>query len=101
MTYAERMETKLVAAFAPTHLEIIDESEDHRGHGGYREGGETHFKVCIKAEVFNNMSRIARQRAVMTAVKQELDERVHALALVVSGTEINQARDHKSKIKNA
>jgi len=85
MTYAERMREKLTEAFAPEALEIIDESEDHRGHGGYQEGGETHFKIVIKAAAFNGMSRVAQQRAVMAAVKQELDERVHALALVVSG----------------
>jgi len=86
MTYAERMREKLEAAFTPVALEIIDESEAHRGHGGYRDGGETHFKVIIKAAAFNGMSRVAQQRAVMVAVKAELDERVHALALVVSGT---------------
>ena len=85
MTYAERMQTKLTEAFAPVELEIIDESEAHRGHGGFQEGGETHFKIIIRAEAFNGMNRVAQQRAVMAAVKQELDERVHALALVVSG----------------
>lgn len=85
MTYAERMQQKLTEAFAPVELEIIDESEAHRGHGGYVEGGETHFKIIIRAAAFNGMNRVAQQRAVMAAVKQELDERVHALALVVSG----------------
>jgi len=86
MTYAKRMETKLVEAFAPTHLEIIDESEAHRGHGGYREGGETHFKLVITAAAFNGMNRVAQQRAIMTLLKPEMDERVHALAMTVSGT---------------
>ncbi|MCF6304029.1 MAG: BolA family transcriptional regulator [Rhodobacteraceae bacterium] len=85
MTYAERMKTKLTEAFSPSNLEIIDQSEDHRGHGGYREGGETHFKVVIKAAAFNGMNRVARQRAVMALLKPEMDERVHALALEVSG----------------
>ena len=85
MTYKDRMQLKLTEAFAPVTLEIIDESEAHRGHGGYQEGGETHFKIVIKAAAFNGMSRVAQQRAVMATVKQELDERVHALALEVSG----------------
>ena len=85
MTYKERMHEKLTEAFAPDTLEIIDESEAHRGHGGYQEGGETHFKIVIKANAFNGMSRVAQQRAVMAVVKQELDERVHALALEVAG----------------
>ena len=86
MTYAKRMREKLTEAFAPEVLEIIDESEAHRGHGGYQEGGETHFKIIIKAAAFNGMSRVAQQRAVMATVKDELTERVHALALEVSGT---------------
>lgn len=86
MTYAERMREKLEAAFSPVVLEIIDESEAHRGHGGYKQGGETHFKVIIKAEALNGLSRVAQQRAVMATVKAELDERVHALVLEVSGT---------------
>jgi len=85
MTYAERMREKLTEAFAPEVLEIIDESEAHRGHGGYQDGGETHFKIVIKAAAFSGMNRVAQQRAVMAAVKDELDERVHALALDVSG----------------
>lgn len=86
MTYEERMRGKLEAAFNPVVLEIIDESEAHRGHGGYIEGGETHFKIKIKSAAFNGMSRVAQQRAVMATVKAELEERVHALALEVSGT---------------
>ena len=85
MNYAERMETKLRDTFSPSHLEIIDQSEDHIGHGGYREGGQTHFKVVIKAKYFNGLTRVSQQRAVMTLLKPEMDERVHALALDVSG----------------
>ena len=85
MTYAERMREKLTQAFAPVSLEIIDESEAHRGHGGYQDGGETHFRVVIKAAAFNGMNRVAQQRAVMATLKEELEERVHALALEVSG----------------
>ena len=77
------MERKLTSEFHPQQLEIVDESEDHRGHGGYREGGETHFRVMIRARSLKGMSRVARQRAVMSCLKAEMDERVHALALDV------------------
>ena len=77
------MERKLTSGFHPQQLEIVDESEDHRGHGGYREGGETHFRVLIRARSLKGMSRVARQRAVMSCLKAEMDERVHALALDV------------------
>jgi len=77
------MERKLTSEFHPQQLEIVDESEDHRGHGGYREGGETHFRVLMRARSLKGMSRVARQRAVMSCLKAEMDERVHALALDV------------------
>lgn len=85
MTYSERITKKLTEEFAPVHLEVIDESESHRGHGGYIEGGETHFKVVMKSAALNGMSRVAQQRAIYATLKDELNERVHALALQVEG----------------
>lgn len=84
MTMKQRMERKLTDEFQPQTLEIIDESEDHRGHGGYREGGETHFRVVMRATTLAGKSRVAQQRAVMNCVKAEMEERVHALALDIS-----------------
>lgn len=85
MTYSERITRKLTEAFAPIHLEVIDESEQHRGHGGYIEGGETHFKVVMKSAAMDGLTRVARQRAVYKVLQSELDERVHALALQIDG----------------
>lgn len=85
MSYAERITNKLTEAFSPDHLEVIDESEQHRGHGGYRDGGETHFKVVMKSAAMNGLSRVARQRAVYKVLEEELNERVHALALQIDG----------------
>ena len=85
MAVADEIREKLVQAFAPEHLEIIDESESHRGHGGWREGGETHFKVVICAAAFAPMNRIQRHRAVHEALTPELVGRIHALSLDISG----------------
>ncbi len=81
----DRIASKLAAAFAPDHLEVIDDSESHRGHGGWRDGGETHFRVVMRAAAFDDMSRIARSRAVHAALRDELDGGVHALALDLRG----------------
>lgn len=86
LSYSDRITQKLTEAFAPVHLEVIDESEQHRGHGGYREGGETHFKVVMKSAAMDGLSRVARQRAVYKVLEAELNERVHALALQIDGT---------------
>ena len=81
MTMKARIESKLSAAFAPTRLEVMDESESHRGHAGWREGGETHFRVHMVAVAMAGKSRIDRQRAVNRCLADELSGPVHALAM--------------------
>jgi len=83
MSVRDTIAEKLLVKFAPTHLEVVDESENHRGHGGYREGGETHFRVRIASPEFTGMSRLAQHRAVMEALDAELKGGVHALAVEV------------------
>ena len=84
MSMQTQMRTKLEQAFAPQSLEVIDESEQHRGHGGWREGGETHFRVRMVAEAFAGQGRVARQRAVNKCLAEELATTVHALAMELS-----------------
>ena len=81
MAVADEIRTRLEAEFRPTRLDVVDESERHRGHAGYREGGESHFRVTIAAPAFGSMSRIERHRAVHDALGRELVGRIHALAL--------------------
>jgi BolA family transcriptional regulator, general stress-responsive regulator len=81
MTYKDRITTKLSDALQPTVLEVIDESEQHRGHGGHREGGETHFRVVVVSAAFAGKGRVERHRIVNGLLAAELAERVHALAL--------------------
>ena len=83
MTKADRIHNSLTAAFAPLALEVINESEQHRGHGGYSDG-ETHYRVRMTADAFVAMSRIARHRAVHAALGAELVAEIHALALELS-----------------
>ncbi len=85
MGIEDEMRDKLQTAFQPRELVIEDESEKHRGHAGYREGGQSHFQVVIAAEVFGPMSRIERHRAVHGALGKDLVGRIHALALQISG----------------
>ncbi len=82
MTMAATLKGKLTKALAPTRLEIVDESHRHRGHAGWREGGETHFRVEVVSDLFEGRSRVERQRLVYQALAEELRERVHALQLV-------------------
>jgi len=72
---------KLTDAFAPEHLEVIDESHQHAGHAGARPDGESHFRVKIVAEAFRAKSRVEQHRMVNAALAEELRQRVHALAI--------------------
>lgn len=78
---AMAIDSKLRTTFTPSRLAIEDESSRHHGHAGWREGGETHFKVEIVSAAFEGQSRMARQRQVYAALKAELDAGLHALAL--------------------
>lgn len=81
MSRSEEIKHRLNAAFSPQFLEVIDESEQHRGHAGFQEGGESHFRVRLRAASFAGQSRIARHRAVHAALGSELMTAIHALAL--------------------
>jgi BolA family transcriptional regulator, general stress-responsive regulator len=81
VSVAEQLRAGLERALHPTRLEITDESERHRGHGGWREGGESHFRVVVVSERFQGLSRIDRQRLVHEAAAELLRERIHALSI--------------------
>jgi BolA family transcriptional regulator, general stress-responsive regulator len=85
MRRTQEIQTALEMAFGPQHLEVIDESEQHRGHSGYAEGGESHFRVVIRAPQFAPMTRLQRHRAIHAALGPQLIGRIHALALDVTG----------------
>lgn len=78
---ATTIDEKLRATLAPVRLAIEDESSKHHGHAGWREGGETHFRVEIVSQAFEGKTRVARQRLVYAALKEELDAGLHALAM--------------------
>lgn len=71
----------LRAGLQPERLEIRDESEKHRGHGGWREGGETHFDILVVATAFAGRSRVDRHRLVNALLVPEFASGLHALAL--------------------
>ncbi len=81
MSRTQEIEQRLQAAFAPGNVTVRDDSERHRGHAGYQEGGESHFHVVIRSPVFEGQSRIARHRAVHAALGATLMGQIHALSL--------------------
>lgn len=79
---AEEMQARL-AALEPTRLEVIDESEQHRGHGGWREGGQTHFRIRMASPRFQALGRVEQHRLVNRTLG-DIVPRIHALALELS-----------------
>jgi BolA family transcriptional regulator, general stress-responsive regulator len=74
------MDTKERIA-TPMSLDVIDESDQHKGHAGHRPGGETHYRVRITAEAFRGKSRIEMHRTINALLASELSAGLHALAI--------------------
>ena len=79
----KRMAEKLEAAFSPSLLQVIDESHHHAGHSGSRPDGESHFRIRISAAAFDGLNRVNQHRKVNEVLAEELNSRVHALAIEV------------------
>jgi BolA protein len=78
---ADLIASRLTAALDPTHLEVSNDSAQHRGHLGDDGTGESHFTVTIESPAFTGVSRVERQRLVNRALADLLAERIHALAI--------------------
>jgi BolA protein len=81
---AAEMLRRLTSALSPTRIELIDDSEQHRGHGGYNPDGESHFRLRIESAAFAGKSRVERQRLIYAALGDLMRERVHALSIRAS-----------------
>lgn len=81
-TIADEMHERL-AVLNPSSLDVIDESEQHRGHGGWREGGQTHFRIRMTSPQLAGLNRVAQHRLVHRTLG-DIVPRIHALALDLS-----------------
>ena len=70
-----------LGSLSPQHLDVINESSLHAGHAGDDGSGESHWRIVIKAASLDDMSRIARHRAIHAALGQDIIGRIHALAI--------------------
>ncbi|MEO0691249.1 MAG: BolA family protein [Pseudomonadota bacterium] len=81
MSVRQEIEDALRAAFDPREIDVVDDSASHAGHAGAPEAGESHFNVRLRSPEFAGKSRIARHRAVHSALGPDIIGRIHALAL--------------------
>ena len=78
---ATEMLRRLNSALNPTSIELMDDSEQHRGHGGYNPEGESHFSLRIESPAFADKNRVERQRMIYAALGELMERRVHALSI--------------------
>ena len=86
MSLAETIRGRL-AALEPLSLELVDESEQHHGHAGWREGGGTHWRLAIVSPRFSGQNAVARHRLVYQAIGELMHNPIHALAITASSPE--------------
>lgn len=77
----QRIEQKLAESLDIQHLEVIDDSASHVGHAGARVGGESHFNIIITSPDFAGKSKVIRHKLIYAALKEELEEQIHALSI--------------------
>jgi BolA family transcriptional regulator, general stress-responsive regulator len=78
---AIEMLRRLNSALSPSRIELVDDSEQHRGHGGYNPAGESHFSLKIESPAFTGKGRVERQRMIYDALGELMEARVHALSI--------------------
>jgi BolA protein len=81
MRVARAIRQRLTETFAPSRLDLVDQSARHAGHAGARPEGESHFELTIVAEAFAGKNRIERQRMVFAALGDLMQTEIHALAI--------------------
>lgn len=89
MTASDRIRARLTEAFRPDAVEVVDESDLHKGHAGHRPEGESHFRVKITAAAFRGKSRVAAHRMIYAALAGEIAQGVHALAIEANAPAAN------------
>jgi BolA family transcriptional regulator, general stress-responsive regulator len=86
VTLADTIRARL-AALQPVSIDLIDESEQHHGHSGWRDGGGTHWRLAIVSQRFAGQSPVARHRMVYQAIGELMHNPIHALAITAQTPE--------------
>jgi BolA protein len=78
----EQINDLLNASFHPSYLNVIDESQKHKGHAGNTGGG--HFIVEISSEQFKGKSKLECHRMVYQALESLIQSKlIHALSIQI------------------
>ncbi len=75
---------RLQAAFSPTELEVMDDSHQHIGHAGSKDGAG-HFTVKIRASCFAGVSRVDAHKQIYRVLEDLIPHKIHAISIVIFG----------------
>jgi BolA protein len=75
-----KIRARLIKAFQPEELEIVDESHLHVGHEGARDG-KGHFRIRIVSDKFNGLPAVRRHRLIYMAIGDLMESDIHALSI--------------------
>jgi BolA protein len=81
MAMKEDITRRLTEALSPSSLDVIDESDQHIGHGGHRPGMTTHVRIRIAAPAFAGKGRVAIHREINALLQPQFDAGLHAVAI--------------------
>lgn len=78
----ELIKARITQALAPSHLEVLDDSDQHIGHAGHQGGGR-HFSVVVQASCLEGLSRVAAHRKVYELFDDLMPHQIHALKIKI------------------
>jgi BolA protein len=76
------MRERLERAFQPVRLQIVDDSEKHKGHAG-NDGYAGHYTVIIASQAFKNKSLVNAHRDVYSVLNDMIPGEIHALVIKI------------------
>ncbi|KJV55729.1 bolA-like family protein [Orientia chuto str. Dubai] len=81
MTSISEIQAKL-SVISSEVIKINDVSAPHKGHAEYSEFSQvSHIHILIVSNEFNNMTNLARHRLIMSLLKPEFQNGLHAASI--------------------
>lgn len=87
----DKIHARLSHLLSPIECEVIDEGHLHVGHAGAKSGGG-HFAVKIVSPAFKGVSLVSRHQMIYDALKEMMQEDIHALRIEASAPDENQSQ---------
>ena len=85
MNRIDKMHQRL-AVLQPSLIEITDDSRQHAGHAGARDGGG-HYQLKIVSAQFSGKPTLARHRMIYSALGEMMKHDIHALNITACAPE--------------